>query len=205
MKKLIITSIVFVLFGCKKDSKLIIEKPSGDASIYFREGIVEQGLMDSLSFTFFDKGAMQYLKGNYKKAKEFYKKANEIQPDNILILNVLGNVEADLDNYDRSVHYFQRSIELDSLDTNTYLNFGTAYNKLKDFDNSIAILKKGLSIETNERFIGFFYYNLANSYYKKDDYKTSYSYNEKALKLVKLEGPRKDVLQLKKALSEKIH
>jgi tetratricopeptide (TPR) repeat protein len=204
MKKVIIISILLVLFNCKTDSNTKVNKPSGDLTIYEKEEILNEDGLDSISFVHFDFGVNQYLKGNFKEAKKAYLKADKIQPNNKTILNALGDVSADLDEYDNSIRYFEKALQIDSTHTITYINFGVGYNKLLEYDKSIEILKKGLSFESDQQRIGYFYYNLANSYYKKKDYKTSFQYNEKALDIVTLEPAIQDILELKTVLLKKL-
>ena len=158
--------------------------------------------MDSIASVNFDRASEEDSKGNYRMAEKLYRKADEIEPDNKIILNALGGVSADLRNLDNCVKYFQKSLQVDSLYSITYMNFGTAYNKLLEFDKSIEILNKGLELEGNTERKGYFYYNLANSYYKKEDYMKSVELADKALNFVKEPAIREDIMELKDVLSE---
>ncbi|GAA3554795.1 hypothetical protein [Snuella lapsa] len=160
-------------------------------------------MKDSIASVTFDLASDQNSKGNYQKAKKLYEKANQIEPNNIIILNALGYVSANLNESNASIEYFEKSLKIDSTNSATYINLGTAYNKLLKFDKSIEVLLKGLEYENDREIRGYFYYNLANSYYKKKDYKTSMDFCNKALGIVKEPAVREDILELKKVLREK--
>ncbi|MBL7561221.1 hypothetical protein JAO71_15590 [Olleya sp. YSTF-M6] len=200
MRNLLIIFITLTLLNCKSDSEQIISKQSKDTT-FINKNQYEKGWMkDSIASVTFDLASDQYAKGNFGKAKKLYEKANKIEPNNTIILNALGDISADLKNLNECIMYFEKSLKVDSLNTSTYMNFGTAYNKLLKFDKSIEILKKGLDFENVQERKGYFYYNLANSYYKKEDYKTSSEFTNKALKIVKEPSAREDINELKNIL-----
>lgn len=202
MRNLLITLIFFTFLSCKNNSEKVVSKQSNDTSIHYKNQFKHDGIMDSIASINFDLASKQDSKGNYEKAKKFYLKANDIEPNNKIILNALGDVSADLKNFEDCIKYFEESLKIDSLYTITYMNFGTAYNKLLEFDKSIEILNKGLELENNTERKGYFYYNLANSYYKKEDYKKSAELNNKALGIVKESAVREDIMELKDVLSD---
>ncbi|GAA4807090.1 hypothetical protein [Litoribaculum gwangyangense] len=202
MRNILLTLIILTFLNCKNDSDKIISKNSNDTEIHYKNQYKRGWIKDSIASVTFDLASEQDAKGNYKKAKKLYKKANQIEPNNKIILNALGDVSADLKDLNESVKYFEKSLKIDSTYSITYINFGTAYNKLLKFDKSIGILKKGLEFENDHERKGYFYYNLANSYYKIKDYRTSYEFTNKALSLVKESAVREDIIELKDVLSD---
>ena len=200
MRNLLIILITLTFLNCKSDSEQIISKQSKDTT-FLNKNQYEKGWMkDSIASVTFDLASDQYMKGNFEKAKRLYEKANKIEPNNTIVLNALGDISADLKNLNECIMYFEKSLKIDSLNTSTYMNFGTAYNKLLKFDKSIEILKKGLDFEDVQERKGYFYYNLANSFYKKKDYKTSSELANKALKIVKEPTAREDIMELQNVL-----
>lgn len=202
MRNILLTLLILTLLNCKNDSEKVVSKPSNDTEIHFKNQFKRGGIKDSIASISFDLASEQNSKRNYSKAKPLYEKANQIEPNNKIILNALGDVSADLKNYNDCISYFEKSLQVDSTYSITYMNFGTAYNKLLKFEKSIEILKKGLEFENNRERKGYFYYNLANSYYKKKDYKMSTEFNNKALEIVKEPAVREDIIELKNVLSE---
>jgi tetratricopeptide (TPR) repeat protein len=202
MRNILLTLIILTFLNCKNDSDKVISKNSKDTEIHYNNQFKKGWIKDSIASVTFDLASEQDAKGNYKKAKKLYEKADQIEPNNKIIINALGDVSADLKNLTESVKYFEKSLKIDSSYSVTYMNFGTAYNKLLEFDKSIGILKKGLEFETDPERKGYFYYNLANSYYKIKDYKTSTEFNNMALSLVKESAVREDIIELKDVLSD---
>ncbi|WP_348714189.1 hypothetical protein [Tenacibaculum sp. 190130A14a] len=203
MKNVVIAVLFFcILVSCKGSSDKEISKHSKDTSIYYKN-LFKIGLIkDSIASVSFDLGSEYSAKGEYKKAKRFYQKSNEIEPNNKYILSALGILSADLKEEKDCIMYFDKSIEVDSLDGTTYMNYGAAFNRLNNFDKSIKVLDKGLKLENDLERKGYFYYNLANAYYKKKDYKKSNELNNLALDIVKLPAVREDIIELKKVLKE---
>ncbi|WP_299768090.1 hypothetical protein [uncultured Dokdonia sp.] len=202
MKKVLLILITLSLFGCIKDSEKIIHKQNGDTSIHNKNQYKRGKINDSIASDILDLGAEQSAKGNFEKAKELYLKALNIEPENIIIINAVAGIYADLNNKKKSIYYFEKSLKIDSTNNITYLNFGQSYNQLLEFDKSIEILNKGLKfvkVNNNER-KSYFYYNLANGYYKKKDYEKSKIFNNKALKLVKNKFVKEDIIELRDVL-----
>ena len=156
MRNLLIIFITLTFLNCKSDSEQIISKQSKDTT-FINKNQYEKGWMkDSIASVTFDLASDQYAKGNFGKAKKLYEKANKIEPNNTIVLNALGDISADLKNLNECIMYFEKSLKVDSLNTSTYMNFGTAYNKLLKFDKSIEILKKGLDFENVQERKGYF-------------------------------------------------
>ncbi|AUC75699.1 tetratricopeptide repeat protein [Olleya sp. Bg11-27] len=200
MRNILITLITLSFLNCKSDSEKTISKQSKDTTIFYKNQYDKGWMKDSIASVTFDLASDQYVKGNFEKAKKLYQKANKIEPNNNIILNALGIISADLKNLNECIMYFEKSLKIDSTNTSTYMNFGTAYNKLLKFDKSIEVLKKGLNFEDIQERKGYFYYNLANSYYKKEDYKVSSEFSNKALKIVKEPAVREDIIELQNIL-----
>jgi len=202
MKNILLTILILTFLNCKSDSEKVVSKHSKDTTIHYKNQFKRGGIKDSIASITFDLASEQNSKGNFSKAKKLYKKANDLEPDNKIILNALGGVSADLKNLADCTLYFEKSLKIDSTFTITYMNFGTAYNKLLKFNKSIVVLEKGLELENNQEKKGYFYYNLANSYYKKKDYETSYKLVNKALSIVKEPAVREDIIELEDVLSD---
>tara|TARA_R110001583_G_C5460440_1_gene391856 strand:+ start:56 stop:664 length:609 start_codon:yes stop_codon:yes gene_type:complete len=202
MRNLIFAFIILTFSSCKTETEKIISKNSGDSEIYYLDLFKNGGINDSIASLTFDLASEQSAKNNHVKAKNLYKKANSIEPNNKIILNALGNETAELSEFKKSYEYFEKSLKIDSTFSLTYMNYGVALNKNKEFDRAIDIYNSGLNYEQNSEQKGYFYYNIANVYYKMNDYKNSNKYNNKALELVKDKKVREDILELKNAISD---
>lgn len=159
---------------------------------------------DSLLATYFNQANEYSRHGQYYKAKDFLIKCNELRPNDIIILNSLAILEGDLKNIDEAERYFLKIIRIDSSYTTAYINFGVLYNKNKKSKEAIKILKKGLSMENDPTMKVYFNYNIANAYYKLDNYEKSFFHNEVALSLAPESFIRKEILELKRVLIKKM-
>ena len=200
MKNLILILIIVAFISCKDKSDRVVIRNSGDAEILFYKN---KGFTDSIASITFDKALDQIRNKEFKKAKKLLSKANEIEPDNKIILNGLGNVESDLKNFDKAYEYFEQALEVDNNFGITYLNYGTAFNKNSEEHKAIDILTKGVEIEKNETRKGYFYYTIADAYYDIKNYEKAYLYNTKALNIVTEPEVRKDLIELRDLIAER--
>ena len=203
MKKTLLIIFIISLLSCKNKTEDYIHKQSKDATIGTKNQYKYGGITDTIASNIFDDASEQASKGDFEKAKKLYFKALTIEPNNVLINNAIGGIYADLDKKTNSIKYFKKSLNIDSTYNITYLNFGKSYNQLREFDESIAVLMKGLEYVDSKNIErkSYFYYNLANSYYKKKDYTKARIYNDKALNLVTNKAVKKDVLELSDVLA----
>ncbi|MBQ0740298.1 hypothetical protein J9332_39065, partial [Aquimarina celericrescens] len=75
---------------------------------------------------------LNYIKNEkYSQAKKEFLKADKIEPDNILILSSIANVENKLGNSTKSNRMLYELISKDSTYVNLYINLGVNLNKLK--------------------------------------------------------------------------
>jgi len=202
MKNLIFAFIILTFSSCKTDADKIISNNSGDSEIYYKDLFKNGWIKDSIASLTFDLASEQSAKNNHIKAKSLYEKADSIDPNNKIILNALGNETAELAQFEKSYEYYEKSLKIDSTYSLTYLNYGVALNKNKEFDRAIAIYNSGLNYEQDSERKGYFFYNIANVYYKMNDFSNSKIYNNKALELVKDKNAREDILELKNAISD---
>ncbi|WP_158848144.1 tetratricopeptide repeat protein [Algibacter sp. L1A34] len=202
MRNLILAFIILTFLSCKTETDKIISKNSGDSEIYYLNLFKSGEIKDSIASLTFDLASAKSAKNDHLKAKSLYKKANIIEPNNKIILNALGNETAELSQFKKSSEYFEKSLKIDSTYSLTYLNYGVALNKDKEFDKAIAIYNSGLNYEQDSERKGYFFYNIANVYYKMNDFNNSNKYNNKALNLVKDKKVREDILELRDVISD---
>ncbi|MBJ6366810.1 hypothetical protein JF259_01795 [Snuella sp. CAU 1569] len=87
MKNLLLIILILTFVNCKNDSDRVISKNSNDAEIIYRNHFKRGWMKDSIASATFDLASEQNAKGNYKKAKELYQKANQIVGSPILELS----------------------------------------------------------------------------------------------------------------------
>ena len=155
---------------------------------------------DSLSIVNYNLGIAELRNKNLKEAKKYFNKSLIREPENSSILNSLGSIEANFGNFKKSYGYFEKSMKSNKSNTLTYMNYGVALNKSTEQKKAIEIWKKGLSIEINIEKTGIFNYNIANAYYKLDNYSESKKHNDLAIKIVSDKEARKDIVELQELI-----
>lgn len=114
----------------------------------------------------------------------------------------MGNEAAELSQFKSSYEYFEKSLKTDSTFSITYLNYGVALNKNKEFNKAIKTYNRGLTYELDSERKGYFFYNIENVYYKMNDFQNSNKFNNKALDLVKDKDVQEDNLELRNVIAE---
>ena len=103
----------------------------------------------------------------YEEAEICFLKADSIEPNNVTILNSLGNVIGSLETPDSSFIYFKLAIEIDSSDSKAYTNYGYWLNRDIRYEEAITIMRRGLRISKADLIDSqLFYLNLAWSYHQ---------------------------------------
>ena len=68
---------------------------------------------------FFENGIKAYKKNEYDKAINFFLKANELDPKNVIVLNALGVAYGIIKKHDIAKGYFEKSLIIDSSNPST--------------------------------------------------------------------------------------
>ena len=120
-----------------------------------------------LSKTFGDDSGIFYNLGivyeklkNFKKAKESYQKAIEIEPDAIDAIYNLGLVCTELKEYETAIKCFERVISTDNQDSNSYFNLGLVYFKMQDYANALDYFQKTVDINDEDIYAHFYIGNI---------------------------------------------
>ena len=187
-----------LLFSCKKKPENLLNRIGGDAHLVEKSSFE---FKDSLSILNYNLGITELRNRNLKKAKKYFNKSLLREPENSSVLNSLGSIEANFGNFKKSYEYFEKSLKLNKTNTLTYMSYGVALNKSTEQKKAIEIWKKGLSIERNIEKTGIFNYNIANAFYKLDNYNESKKHNDLALKIVTDKEIRKDIIELEELLN----
>ena len=187
-----------LLFSCKKKPENLLNRIGGDAHLVEKSSFE---FKDSLSILNYNLGITELRNRNLKEAKKYFNKSLLREPENSSVLNSLGSIEANFGNFKKSYEYFEKSLKLNKTNTLTYMSYGVALNKSTEQKKAIEIWKKGLSIERNIEKTGIFNYNIANAFYKLDNYNESKKHNDLALKIVTDKEIRKDIIELEELLN----
>ena len=104
---------------------------------------------------------------NQKKYEELIKKISNLQieyPKSIFLLNLLGVINGELNNFDDAIKYFKKIIKLNKNFADAYYNLGILYKKINKIDESINSYIECIKIKP-EKFEA--YNNLGNIYRDK--------------------------------------
>jgi tetratricopeptide (TPR) repeat protein len=88
-----------------------------------------------------------YLKqGKADKALDYFKRANEIIPDEPLMLDNLGTAYLAIGNLRTALQYFERAVAKNPRSERSYNNIAVIYLGQHNYDEAIVMAKKALSI-----------------------------------------------------------
>jgi len=102
---------------------------------------------------------------NLKISKFFFNRAYKINPIDKNLLKDLGVVYGLLKQYDSSLFFLLKAVELDTSDAQTYMNIAVTYMFLKDTLNAIKYYD--IAKSKNSNLISQFYEDLKKSYLKR--------------------------------------
>ncbi len=88
-------------------------------------------------------------RGMNKKAVEVYRKALEMDPENIDLLNEIGLILIHIGEQIGAIQYFDRAIAISPTDPRGYANKAEAYLTMGDFENALSVANAALEIITN--------------------------------------------------------
>ena len=109
---------------------------------------------------FYNLGIVYEKLKNFKKAKESYKKAIEIEPDAIDAIYNLGLVCTDLKEFDTAISCFEKVISDDNQDSNSYFNLGLVYFKMQNYEKAIGYFQKTIDINNEDIYAHFYLGNI---------------------------------------------
>lgn len=91
--------------------------------------------------------AEQYHKNrNYASELRVLNAAFVTDENNAEVCSRLGRCFKFLDRMDKSIEYYQRSIDLRPLDGSGYANLGTAYLLMKNYEQAASVYEKGIPL-----------------------------------------------------------
>lgn len=126
-------------------------------------------------------GISYFNEGNIQMAFVEFQKAYQIDPNNKDILNSLGLVYLQFEEFDKARDLFLKAVFIDSSFSEAYNNLGVTYLRRRQWEEAIDAFKKALSnplYQTPERA----FYNLGISYYRIRQYEPSINAFKDAIK-----------------------
>ncbi len=115
-----------------------------------------------------------------KEAEIYYKKAIQINPNNIDAINNLGVVYASLNNKSEALKYYNQAAAKNKNSGQAFNNMGNLFSLSDNFDEAEKNYKKAISIEPENH---SYLFNLADCYAKQQSWDDAISILEKAILL----------------------
>ena len=177
---LIIT--LFTLLSCKKNNSNAVynlDQKSRNVILYGNLKHIKDQKVREL----FEIGLENIENENYKKAQQYFLRANEIEANNIDILNCLANIESSLGNNQKSIKMLYKLISIDSTKINTYINLGQKLMIEREYMEASKILLLGLKNKSvfNSHQEAVLLTNLAISFNNLDECNEGLKYANRAL------------------------
>lgn len=113
-------------------------------------------------------GEMYLRIQNFEKAIEFYKRANEIQPNEYSLIVKIGNAYFDAGRFEEAEKWYLKALEIKSDDVNVRTDLGITFVEREKPDLDRAVKEFQTSLETNSKHEPTLY-NLGIAYFKKGD------------------------------------
>ena len=103
--------------------------------------------------------------GDHEMARNFYRQAIGLRSDNPDVHYGMATVCFLMNDLPSSAFHFKEVTRLDPLRAGAYINLGAVYNRLEQFDDAVAALRRGIQLDLN-RAEG--YYNLGLVYRRQE-------------------------------------
>lgn len=97
-----------------------------------------------------NKGNSNYKKKDYPKAYEYYKKAEEISPDDARIKYNTGNAFYRLNDYESAAASFEEAAKDKKIKAKSFYNAGNAYFKNQKYENAAKSYKKAILLNPED-------------------------------------------------------
>jgi len=110
----------------------------------------------------FQKATALHKNGNFEEAKNLYKNILIKAPEHFDSLQLLGLIELELENFDNSILYLKKAIEVQDDQAHVHNNLGNVYLKLNQFDEAIDSFSRAISLGGDFKYK--YLYNRANCF-----------------------------------------
>jgi tetratricopeptide (TPR) repeat protein len=164
--KIVLFCLLVCCFSCKREvnnqqeDARTINEDNRDIIHHQNENIINDDARN-----YFNQGLSFINEGNYKESEYFFSKANELEPDNIIILDALANLEMKVGSFEKALKMYENNIKQYPTYFNSYSNYSSllAYNN--EYQKAIEILNIGEEYLPNDSFkVSIYYLNLAFYY-----------------------------------------
>ncbi len=127
-----------------------------------------------------DKGSNYFDKGKYNEAINVYKRALDLEPNNIDLLIKIGLSYRHLEEYDRAIDYYDRVLDIEPDNKTALNNIGYTKECQGQIEEAIDLYKKSLEIDPS---YDVPLVNLTNIYFEREEYTEVIKVLKKALNI----------------------
>jgi tetratricopeptide (TPR) repeat protein len=163
----------------------LIQKLSTDEELLKLKGLGNSILEihSSNANAFAANGDLYFSLDEKDSAKYFYKKAVDINGDNLQLWQNLLSLEMEINNYQKVIDYADEALTYFPNQPVLYLYAGSAHFSLKNFKDAIIFWEQGKSIVYgNDRMKSSFAAQLADAYHADKQYEKAFQTYEEAIK-----------------------
>lgn len=127
---------------------------------------------------FIDKGNNYYDNGKFREAISQYKRALNIEPDDIDVLINIGLGYRHIEEYEKAIEYYDKVLDIEPENKVAINNKGYSYECLKETEKAIELYKKSLEIDPS---YDIPLVNLSNIYFDEKQYEKVIEIFDRAL------------------------
>ncbi|MBZ0158223.1 MAG: tetratricopeptide repeat protein [Alphaproteobacteria bacterium] len=139
-------------------------------ALFLLGGCAGMSVEEQREAEYFYKMGVSYLnEGNIQMAYVQLQKALQVDPDSLEVLNSLGLVYLQLEDFDSAERLFLKAVSRDRLFSDAYNNLGATYMRKRQWSKAVESLRGALAnplYQTPEKA----FYNLGTSFYRLGQY-----------------------------------
>ncbi|HEY9117902.1 MAG TPA: tetratricopeptide repeat protein, partial [Roseivirga sp.] len=136
-----------------------------EVDIYYNHMKFENSKIGKL----YEEGMKSVRAKDYTKAKKYFLRANQLEPENPVILNSLGSIATEFQEYELAIDYYQQAIALsDATYTGAINNLGIVYLELEDYKKALNIFNKVLQSTDDPILQAAAWYSLTHAHLRLD-------------------------------------
>ena len=124
--------------------------------------------------------ALRYQKkGDLQRAENIYKEILNVQPENVTVLYLIGEICYQQKQHDCAIEYLKKALQFDPSNPQIYYNLGIVYHEKEQFQDAIICYQKALQLNPDFAEV---YYNIGVAFQDNRQYDEAVDYYQKALK-----------------------
>jgi len=125
-------------------------------------------------------GAANFALGKKESAFKLYKLAVKIKPENVFALAGIAKYYEEQGDFEKALEILREIKDIAPRSQRLYVNFGSLYIKLEQFDKALIAFKRAIELNPKE---GYYHYMISLIYKEKGNYKKSIEYKKTAERL----------------------